>query len=155
MNYPRATQSEAIFCQLSSAIFDGVNRSTTVNRTPMKQNCPTFQSSIWRSSGAGHLEVQRCYQMWHEVTINNSMKLVYVIRCIMMTSVIRDIEQYGVSKLIAHGRGTFGAKRKYPFFKRKYSLFINMFMNLNGNEKLSIHIKVATDLLASCCSTII
>ena len=28
-------------------------------------------------------------------------------------------------------------------------------MNLYGKEKLSIHIKVATDLLTSCCSTIV
>ena len=43
--FPRATQREVTFCQLSSGIFDDVIRYTTMNRTPVKQNF-TFRLSI-------------------------------------------------------------------------------------------------------------
>ena len=72
-----------------------------------------------------------------------------------MPPVKRDNEQCGVSKSIVYcieglyGRGTCGPKRKHSLFKR--AIIHKEVTNLYGKQTISIHIKVATDVLTSCC----
>ena len=74
----------------------------------------------------------------------------------MMPSVKRGNEQYGVSKIIAY-MGEVPVEqienRPIHFLNEKYPLMIKRVMNRYGKEKMSIHMKVTTDLLTSCCST--